>query len=376
MISPSASTDPGTTTTTPISTAAIREEYERDGVVCVRGLIDTNLLDALDQASIEQPNRPPNRKKKRSQFYTEEHSVLLENPAFLHLGTSGKGSRVAQVATELLHLNNSDWDPEDGTTTTRIVRDILLAKDDEQFVCGWHTDDLGFWPATPDSPGINAWIALDDMENVTETGGFALAVQSDRAIWKEAAWFATGASAANFPSGGYTSAADLLTRRTGQGTCNLQRAAPHIHQRMEETARIYPVRRGDVVFHTRWLFHRTVAVGQPTDRVYRRYSVRYGPGATTILPPGYGTELSILWDPSNGGRSLEEVVNKDGPWYPQAWPPLREAEWSSFETDLHTLQKDKLPVAMERRKERINEIKRESMKPRHHRQDGSTRVKP
>jgi hypothetical protein len=44
-----------------------------------------------------------------------------------------------------------------------MLRDIFLAKDSEQFVCGWHVDDTGFWPAVAEAPGVNAWIAVDDM---------------------------------------------------------------------------------------------------------------------------------------------------------------------------------------------------------------------
>lgn len=215
---------------------------------------------------------------------------------------------------------------------------------------------MGFWPATPNSPGVNAWVALDDMELAEETGGFALAIGSHMAPWRTAAYYWTGAST-NFPNDGYRDAADMFQRRTGHGTCNLKTSAPHIHQRMEETARIYPVRKGDVVFHTRWLFHKTVPVQQKgaTNRVFRRYSIRYGPGDDTILPPGYGMEPSILWDPSNGGKSADVVSQRDGPWYPVAWPHM--ASLSTFASDLAALCEVKLPVALERRNERIKEMK-------------------
>jgi hypothetical protein len=35
-------------------------------------------------------------------------------------------------------------------------RDIFLAKDEEQDICGWHVDDITFWPCTADAQGINA----------------------------------------------------------------------------------------------------------------------------------------------------------------------------------------------------------------------------
>jgi hypothetical protein len=201
------------------------------------------------------------------------------------------------------------------------------------------------------------------MERIDETGGFALAVQSHTAPWRNAAYYWTGAAAGDndyFPVGGYVNAADLFQRRTGHGTCHLETAAPHIHQRMEESARMYPVRRGDVIFHTRWLFHRTVPVktrnNNPTNRrVVRRYSIRYGPGDETIIPPGYGTELSVLWDPSNGGQSADMIAQRDGPWYPKAWPHRNDLP--TLANDLVALVQEKIPTALERRKERIEEMR-------------------
>ena len=131
---------------------------------------------------------------------------------------------------------------------------------------------------------------------------------------------------------------------------------------MEETARIYPVRRGDVIFHTRWLFHRTVAVNRTTTtssshetKIYRRYSIRYGPGASSIVPPGYGTELSVLWNESNGGLSVDDICEVDGPWYPQAWPPMEDKD--RYFRDLSRLVAEKFPVAEERRERRKQEMR-------------------
>ena len=359
-----------------VTTDDMREEYARDGVVCIRGLINEELLRRLDAESssfVDESRRRRGTKRKGTQFHTEEHSAIFHSSAEFGkaentLATSAfmdvaLFSNVAKAATELL-LAVTDEEEKDTKDNLRVVRDIFLAKDEEQFVCGWHTDDFGFWPATPESPGINAWIALDDMTNTEENGGFALAVQSDRAPWTEAAQIATGASSVHFPPQGFASAKDMLERRTGLGTCNLRQAAPHIDQRMEETSRIYPVQRGDVVFHTRWLFHRTVAVERPTsnDKVYRRYSIRYGPGSKTVVPPGYGTELSVLSDSANGGRSLNEVNAHDGPWYPQAWPPLPVSANHKFLQDFLALKNERLPIAMERRKLRVKELKLEARK--------------
>ena len=127
-------------------------------------------------------------------------------------------------------------------TLLRLYRDIFLAKDEEEFICGWHVDDFGFWPATASSPGINAWIALDDMPSAGG-GGFALAVGSHEAPWREEAHHVTGATT-TFPANGFQSAADMFANRTGSGTCNIKTAAPHLYRRMEATKRIYELKRG------------------------------------------------------------------------------------------------------------------------------------
>lgn len=82
---------------------------------------------------------------------------------------------------------------------------------------------------------------------------------------------------------------------------------------------------GDVIFHTRWLFHRTVPfhsdvllskAASKKKMLYRRYSIRYGPG-TSIIPPGYGIEPSVISKESNGGRSADQVSQYDSAWYPR-----------------------------------------------------------
>lgn len=368
-------------------TNEMRVEMERDGVICVRGLIESNLLERLDTETAilvdEQNEKDQGRQRRGTQFHTVAHSAIFRGVNISRAETAiptkhkydnvvrkpsalmelALWSAVPAFAASLLHGTSSKDDISDlkddvsSEHTLHLIRDIFLAKDDDSYVCGWHVDDLGFWPATPESPGINAWIALDDMEVTEETGGFALAVQSHTAPWREAAYYWTGAST-NLPDGGYANASHMFAHRTGQGTCNLKKAAPHLHRRMEEARRIYPVKRGDVIFHTRWLFHRTVAVERSGARhVYRRYSVRYGPGSLSIIPPGFGTELSVLWNTTNGGQSAKSVCESDGPWYPQAWPPMADAVESRFWRDLERLVREKLPVAEQRRNKRKQEMK-------------------
>ncbi|GAX25890.1 hypothetical protein FisN_6Hh072 [Fistulifera solaris] len=307
------------------------EAYAKDGVVAIRGLMDDELLTSLQNESTifmqqQQERNARRRRKPQTQFFTNVHGAIFRNyqwntttPAlnnsFVRVALT---SLVPKLAGELLQSVGAMNDSQN----LRVLRDIFLAKDTEQYVCGWHVDDIGFWPALPDAPGINAWIALDDMP-LEKGGGFAVAVGSHQAPWLHQALKEIGAPT-TFPPEGYASAHDMINRRTGNGTCNLKRGAPHLHRRMEDTKRVYDIQRGDVIFHDRWLFHRTVPMNrtllkdEEEERIYRRYSIRYSPG-TAIIPPGYGTEWSVLYDPQNGGRTANRV-SESLPWYPQAWP--------------------------------------------------------
>ena len=188
-----------------------------------------------------------------------------------------------------------------------------------------HVDDTGFWPATSDAPGVNAWIALDDMP-IERGGGFALAVGSHTAPWREAAYNVTG-STHTFPEEGFSSAADMLKNRIGNGTCNIKTSANHLHRRMEDVKRVYDIKKGDVIFHHRFLFHRSIpfkrdAIEKRISRndeqlLYRRYSIRYGPGHSKI-PKGWGTEMSVLWDSKNG----KQFIEKSFIWGEESYPHL------------------------------------------------------
>lgn len=93
------------------------------------------------------------------------------------------------------------------------------------------------------------------------------------------------------------------------------------------------------------------AIGhQKRDTVYARYSIRYAPGSAQI-PKGYGTELSVLYDDKNGGRTLDEVSLLDGPWYPKCWPQVDNQEMSRLAPLL-----DKMHFAEVRLKERKKEM--------------------
>ena len=312
----------------------------------------------------------------------------------------------------------------DDSINLRICRDIFLTKDDDNYACGWHVDDTGFWPSIASDPGVNAWVALDDFpappkpgktkqpnvnvdatvddegsdessysKSITPVATFALSLGSHRSSWRHEAYEVTG-STHTIPPEGFQSAMDLIQRRKGSGTCNIQTSAPHLYENLEKNKVIYDLKKGDVIFHDRWVFHRTVTVdeydsmannGNPNydvdrkqqpavdeSKIFRRYSIRYSPGSATV-PPGYGVEPSVLHDSNNANSTLDEIVERSGmPWYPKVWPhvlkrkPIIQSSSSAPASDfdeeeidgITELVHDKMPQAQELQKKRKKEIQR------------------
>ena len=118
-------------------------------------------------------------------------------------------------------------------------------------------------------------------------------------------------------------------------TCNMHESDPELRKIIEASKLVFDVRKGDVLFADRLLFHRTLDMseegrkffGSVSKDVFKRYSVRYVPGSA-LLPSGFNVEASILSNAKNEGRSLNEVAenadNVGAVWYPQVWPTLDE----------------------------------------------------
>ena len=91
-----------------------------------------------------------------------------------------------------------------------------------------------------------------------------------------------------------------------------------------------------------------------TDKIFRRYSIRYAPG-TARVPPGYGVELSVLHDNDNANRTLDDIVERSGPWYPKVWPHGSKQEEIE---GLKELVHEKMPKAEELQRVRKKEFQR------------------
>jgi hypothetical protein len=141
--------------------ATLLDAYRHDGVICLRGLLSDDLVNQLDTETsaiiAERVTRdgPP---KKNSQFHTVEHSALFRNininnsnksvsttkdfPALLQAALFSNTSRVAAELLGLVATVKEDEEVTSSQRNLRVIRDIFLAKDNEEYTCGWHVDDV------------------------------------------------------------------------------------------------------------------------------------------------------------------------------------------------------------------------------------------
>lgn len=130
--------------------STLLDAYKTDGVICIRGLLSDALLTRVDvdTATILQERVA----KKQSQFHTVEHSAMFRNissrakevqdfPPLLQVALF---SNISMVAAELLGLVEMPQNLDDRSSKKklRVIRDIFLAKDQEEYTCGWHVDDV------------------------------------------------------------------------------------------------------------------------------------------------------------------------------------------------------------------------------------------
>jgi hypothetical protein len=220
-------------------------------------------------------------------------------------------------------------------------RDVFLAKGiEEEKTCDWHVDDMGFWPESflseasqryqKNQDGVNVWIALDDMPYA---GSMAVSPGSHRSAWRHDAYLALGQNRSE--DGGLTRE-EIVRKMQGQThylTCDMHHTDPALYDRIEETAQQFDIKRGDVIFATRLLFHRTVPVSAEGRKHYaaigkqflNRYSIRYVPGSARN-PNGWNVEWSVMANSQNVGKSLNDITEQEGgkAFYPQVWPTVQE----------------------------------------------------
>jgi Phytanoyl-CoA dioxygenase (PhyH) len=214
--------------------------------------------------------------------------------------------------------------------------DVFLAKPVHgTTVCDWHVDDQQFWPAQfgsaasqtsgKDQHGVNVWVALDDMP-ADCAGSMAVAPGSHRAGWRERAYEALGQNRSADVDLTLDDVVNFFSNPSRRGTCTIGNVDAELREMIEKLSVVVDVKRGDCIFCTRLLFHRTLDVTEKGKSHYEkatlnRYSIRYVPGSTR-LPGVYNSlDWAHMADESNAGRSLDEVVALGGQcWFPQVWP--------------------------------------------------------
>lgn len=299
--------------------------FDRDGFLVVSGLLEDEIDDLMSAGNTYVRNT----KAMKAYFSSIEMGMIFQAGTSANDTTTSSFRRVAldslipQVVAELMRLSPG--------STVRILRDIFMSRAvNQDSICGWHVDDVGFWPEsyTSEHDGINVWIAMQDMPAVAQ-GSMALAPGSHKADWRFAAYDAIGQNRTYH--GGFTKVE--MQQRALKGnklltTCEMRDQAPEISEMIETTAFIPDIKAGDVIFMTRALFHRTATVTPAGKQFFsnqgieylNRYSIRYVPG-TAILPKGWTFEWSIMANENNAGRTLDETMHQDNLlWYPQVWP--------------------------------------------------------
>lgn len=256
-------------------TAAQIEQFFEQGFIVVPSLVPPELLQRMKHAipQIEKAKFQSN----MSLYDTLKFRTWSSNDAYRQVATS---SPVAAAAAQLTSAGSQSDD-------VFIVRDAYFRLKGENIGCGFHVDDPFFWPCPVDAPGpgVNCWIPLHDVDE--DGGGLTIAPRSHLA--------------------------DFLDCREaikdGQ-TCRLAELDPAKNQRLENIAVSPQMKAGDVLLHTRWMFHRgnpfrSGSKGAQGDGI-ARYSVRYMPGGTVVNDFDFIDGKFIQKDPIVVNNTTEE----------------------------------------------------------------------
>jgi len=197
---------------------------------------------------------------------------------------------------------------EEDQVEFRLLRDSLFKYKAGGEGCGWHVDDVFFWPTEEDKDGPTVWIALDEM-SIAEGGGIALV---NRTL------FETTSTDSNNVT------LDFCRHVIRDDACGMLSLSPECYSRMEASKLQWDMKPGDAIIWNRWTFHRgvasTVQPVNPETFVKWRYSVRYTP---------YGSKGGPVIHPSVGEGNFF-----DSHYYPQVWPNLKAGEMEAISRGL------------------------------------------
>jgi ectoine hydroxylase-related dioxygenase (phytanoyl-CoA dioxygenase family) len=226
------------------------------GFVIVENLIDNKLLKKIKKINIE-----------KEMTATEYDSINLNSfikyPILLEVANK-IGLGAAQL-TPLVSDFNDDL---------HIVKDALFSFDGGEngnnTGCNWHVDDAMFWPSDIKSlgPGINAWLAIDDIDE--NGGGICIAPNSHNEKFVKLR-HQLGISIRKFK------------KYQKINTCNIEKINPEYNKILNNICYAPILNSGDVIFSTRFLFHKTSTFINPNKKKnIKRYTIRYMPSSSTM----------------------------------------------------------------------------------------------
>ena len=334
---------------------SIRESYEREGFVLIRGLLDEQLLGRVRRAgkALAEASKASNKFTALDfgAIFNFDSDGGVDGNAFRE--TALESAIPAFVAKVLLRISE---EKEEEATTLRLLKDAFMAKGKEQKHCGWHVDDMGFWPCQANTSGVNSWLALDDMPSQFG-GGMAVSPRSHNSDWRTKAYETIGSTPILPPSG---LSMDMLANKPTLQTCDMSSLDPKLNNQIESTKMEFDYKSGDCLFCHRWLFHRSVAINDQglkhydDDMALKRYTIRYEKGNAKLVK-GVSLEPSILLNQDNSGKTLDDVCLRDGPYYPQCYG-LHSKDYQTQTLQMKSLADEKFPAAQEQKKRLFKEI--------------------
>lgn len=242
------------------------EQFYTDGFVIAPGLLSAEDISSLQaaEAALEKAQDSDPQSRPAQYKRLAYRGAWRFDDAFRRIATE---SPIAEVAAQL--------------TPTKLEQRGVVVVNDAYFRfcagdagCGFHVDDPFFWPAKQGEPGpgVNVWIPLCD---VGEGGGGLTVVPgsfSEEFVKCREAIAAVGQ--------------DGQGRPTGPQTCQLAKLDPALNEKLVQLSVSPTMRAGDVMFCTRYLFHRAnnfkEGSGERGAVGIGRYSLRYMPGEAVV----------------------------------------------------------------------------------------------
>lgn len=228
------------------------DHFFTHGYVLARQLLTPSAMESLSSGAqvIEEVGIAPSIHYAKLKFKVWESA-----PVFKQLACE---SKISSAVCQLL--------PDEGGRF--VLNNVYFRLAADQIGCGFHVDDPFFWPCPRDSPGpgVNIWMPLDDVDG--KGGGLAFVPKSFTKEWLE------------------------CRKAISDQTCEMAKLSPELNDRLERLKVEPEFKRGDVLFCTRFLFHRGCSFKPDADEAVkakgiRRFSVRYMPGEALTTPMAF-----------------------------------------------------------------------------------------